>query len=131
MNFYIYDKWILTKYPKAAKYSHNGLRYVGKKLFDPLRIKFLTVFVINKILRKIKLKNFTNNKITSNTPIEYWYNTKVEIKEELDKYFNSNIYRLNNYPELRDDCTFLYKTGTSMEKNQVLTLLGVIKKYFS
>ena len=29
---YIYDKWVVTKYPDAAKYPHNeGRKITGKK----------------------------------------------------------------------------------------------------
>ena len=128
LKFNIYDKWILSKYPEAAKYSHNELRYIGTKTLDTLIIKFylLKIFKIIKKMLGIKPKIG----ITSVTPLDYWYYTNSTIKKKLDDYFKDNIGRLIKYPTLQIDCEKLYTTGTAMEKNQVLTLLAILKRYF-
>lgn len=128
LKFHIYDKWILSKYPDAAKYSHNGLRHIGKKPLDTLIIKYYLKKMFKIIEKKLGIKSKIS--ITSVTPLNYWYYTNNTVKKTLDAYFFDNISRLKHHPELQSDCEKLYTTGTSMEKNQVLTLLAILKKFF-
>jgi asparagine synthase (glutamine-hydrolysing) len=134
---YIYYKWVVTKYPDAAKYAHNdGKKITGKK---PLWIKIGNRYIkssdlisrsLNYLFRKtgiVKSKTSTKNHMN---PFEYWYNTNKDVKDFMDSYFQTNIQRLSEFPELKSDCVNMYNNHTVIEKAQVLTLLAVMKLYF-
>ena len=57
-------------------------------------------------------------------PFEYWFRENGKLVEALENYFVRDIEVLEGSPELRKDATALFKTGSSLEKTQVLTLLG-------
>lgn len=122
LNHYIYDKWIKSKYPIAARFKHNGSRKVGGKM------NHLIIFS-ERVMRNISKRMGTySRRVTSVTPLNLWC-TKEEVKLGLDKYFDETIKLLNSYPELQQDCIDMYNNGTVLEKNQVLTLLGAAKLF--
>lgn len=131
----LYDKWILKKYPEAAKYLHNGVRKIGgfdkkiKLLKKEIGIKEFIPKGTKYILRKIGfLKKSLNTKHHMN-PLDYWYNTNLELKMYLDSYFEDNLKKIKE-SEIKKDCIDLYVYGNTIEKTQVLTFLGFLKKYF-
>ncbi|KKK56307.1 hypothetical protein LCGC14_3065820, partial [marine sediment metagenome] len=128
LKHYIYDKWIIAKYPGAVKYCHNGNRYIGKGIIDILKLRTLLRKFVNFSLKKMKITRKYG--INSNTPLSYWYNSNAEVKKHIDDYFDQNINRLDKYSELQNDCGKLYSIGNGLEKIQVITLLGVMKRYF-
>ena len=79
------------------------------------------------INNKLKLKLHKNN---SMNPIQYWYETNDILRNIMDRYFNSNIYLMDNYEDIQLDMKELYSTGTAMEKTQVISVLAFMKKYF-
>jgi asparagine synthase (glutamine-hydrolysing) len=133
VNHKLYKKWILKKYPQAAEYiwektktmiTNNpvGIPYKGRKI--PLKQ------IPSKVLNKLGLKQGgTNSKFHMN-PLDYWYKTNPDLKKFQDTYFDQNIDRLSQFPDLRADCKFLYNEGTAREKNQVLSLLSAMKLFF-
>lgn len=134
---YIYDKWVVTKYPDAAKYPHNeGRKITGKK---PHWIRVGNRYVKsnefiqrtwNYLLRKIGIiRSGTTSKNDMN-PFDYWYQTNQDVKDFMDSYFRTNINKLSEFPELHKDCTNMYINHKVIEKVQVLTLLAVMKLYF-
>lgn len=126
INHYIYDKWILTKYPEAAKFKHNGTRIIGGGRWND--VTDIGKRVISKLKKNFHLTDV--NAIQSVTPLNVWSNLP-QIKKGLGDYFAQHIDLLNNFPELKDDCIGLYQGGSALEKNQVLTLLGTIKLLLS
>lgn len=132
---YIYDKWILQKYPEAAKFLHNGKRKIGYsnrikmtyKGYD-FYLSELPRLITGKIKYKIKGSPLSNKHHMN--PIEYWYRTNISLKTFLDNYFKDNIDRLDQFPELKADCEKLYTDYSCIERNAVLTLLAVMKNYF-
>lgn len=125
LNNYIYDKWILSKYPEAAKFKHNGTRVIGGK-FNNIKD------IVEKINRKTSkmLGLWNKNAIRSVTPINVWSNNE-NVKKGLQEYFDNNISLLNENTELQNDCRLMFEKGTALEKNQVLTLIGSIKLIFN
>ena len=132
---YIYDKWVIDKYPDASIYPHNG-RKIGKnknknfKLFGKdVTISDLLPRTLNYLSRKIGVRK--NKMETKNhmNPFDYWYNSNDELKEYMDNYFVNTI----NYVEdkiLKKDIENMFVNGTVMEKTQVLTFLSLLKNYF-
>ncbi len=142
----IYDAWMLAKYPEAARFMHNGTRYIGgekihkRKPVISVGKRFYSLSELPRLLmlslmRKAGLaeKIIPDQGIDSPhnvAPVGYWYSTNEELRCFLDHYFNQNISRLNAFSELKKDVMTLYFTGNGMEKNQVLTLLAVLRNYF-
>ncbi len=143
----IYDAWMLARYPEAARFMHNGIRFIGgEKLHKRKPIIHIgkRFYGLNEIPRLLMLSLIRNSRISDRihpdqgidsshnvAPIGYWYSTNEELKLFLDHYFNQNIDRLDSFPELKKDIMFLYLTGNGMEKNQVLTLLSALKNLFA
>lgn len=122
----IYDSWILSKYPKAAKYKRNG-RKIGE---HSIRI-FGKNIVISQVVPKIlKLLMNSNKENIGMNPFDKWYNINKELRDKFDQYFRENIDKLANNVELKNDCENLYVNGTAREKAQVLGLLATLKLYF-
>jgi asparagine synthase (glutamine-hydrolysing) len=134
---YIYEKWVVTKYPKAAKYPRNGgSKITGKK---PHWIRIGNRYVKSNDLPKriwnylLRITGVVRSDTTSKNhmnPFDYWYQTNRDIKDFMDSYFHTNIKRLSEFPELQKDCINMYNNYTIIEKTQVLTLLAVMKLYF-
>jgi asparagine synthase (glutamine-hydrolysing) len=127
-NHRLYKKWIIKKYPEAAKYiwesekariTDRSIKYQGRDL--PIKS------IPGKILRKFGLsKNIINTPDHMN-PLEYWYRNNEEIRLYQDRYYEENVTRLNDHPELKVEVSYMYKIGSAKEKSQVLSLLGVLK----
>ncbi len=133
----IYDKWVVRKYPEAAKYPHNEGRKISGKKPHWIRIgnhyiksNDLPKKIWNYILKKIGMvKSGTSSKNHMN-PFDYWYQTNQDIKDYMDSYFHININRLSEFSELQKDCEYMYNNHKVVEKAQVLTLLAAMKFYF-
>lgn len=128
-NHHLYKKWIIQKYPQAAKYVWEkekvpvNYRYwcnIKGKRIPLIKIPVKLFSKIGLISHGISSKNHMN-------PLEYWYQTNKELKYFMDSYFKDNINLLDAYPELKTDCENLYNNLKGTEKNQVLSLLSGIK----
>ena len=136
INHRLYKKWILQKYPGAAKYVWERL---GTYITTPtisIRKKSvaytkLPAFVLKGILHNLGIIDSKKLEGTRNmNPFQYWYETKKEISSEMESFFAENIELVSD-PEIRKDCGYLYKKGNIQEKSQVLTLLASIKHFFT
>lgn len=127
-NHALYKKWILKKYQGASRYKWEStnskitakvLKYKGKEL--PIKS------IPSKVLQKVGLikpdyeTNFHMN------PISYWYNTNAGLKKFQDNYFEENIEKLSESLNLKKDCINLYRNGSGVEKNQVLSLIAAVR----
>jgi len=130
LNHRIYKKWILAKYPKVADYiwestqsklTEHHVKILGKEV----PVKKLP----KKVLYKLKLLKAPSETSFHMNPLSYWYKTNPEIKKFQDNYFEENIFRLDDYNQLKEDSIDLYETGNAIEKNQVLTLLSSLKLF--
>lgn len=134
---YIYDKWVVTKYPGAAKYPHNeGRKITGKKPHwirignRYIKSNDLSLKAWNHLLRKTGIIRRGMASKNHMHPFDYWYLTNQDVKDFLDSYFQTNINRLNEFSQLQRDCINMYCNNKVEEKTQVLTLLAVMKLYF-
>jgi len=132
----IYDKWILNKYPKAAKYAHNG-RKITKEKSKSYKIfgKEITLKDIwgrgyNFVLRKLGLLKDKMNTSFHMNPFDYWYNTNNDLKTYMDSYFDENIINIDD-SILNQDLKEMYNEGSTIDKTQVLTFLSMYKNYFT
>jgi len=134
-NHKIYKQWIIKKYPKAANYVWEkiGGKITGKSvnilgrnvLFSKLPSKIFWY-----VLKRIGIEHSSQNSKKHMNPLDYWYNTNDDLQEYLNHYFELNIDLLDFNNELKEDCINMFNNHTNIEKNQVITLLGVMKRYF-
>lgn len=132
MGSHLYKKWILEKYPLAAKYEWAK---TGKKLDAPsLHIgnrEIPWTNVPKSIIAHIKLflgKKEDPNSSKGMNPIAYYLAHNEELCSFLYDYFKYT----EAIPDLslRDKVQEILQNGTAMEKIQVVSLLGAIKLFF-
>lgn len=130
-NHYLYKKWIISKYPEAARYIWERDKVaVNYPFLIPINGKKIP---LNQLPKKIAsklgfLKNESQTKYNMN-PLEYWFKNNTELKTFMNNYFNENIGLLNNFSQLKTNCESLYLKIGGTEKNQALTLLSAIKNF--
>ena len=124
----IYKKWILTKYPQAARFrwEKTGAKISEGKLMGLLR-KVVTKGP-HKLLRmmgKHSLSNFGMN------PLDYWFGRDKALQTYLNRR-EAEGYRClpQASDQLISDMKQLYATGSFNEKAMVLTVLASAKLYF-
>lgn len=131
-NHYIYIKWILEKYPHAAEYEWEK---TGYKITEPTirlfnretTIKAIPHRILSYCLRKIGVKNDSNNKKQMN-PVGFYIANNKNLKSYLDTYFQHND-SIDNV-ELRNTIKEIQETGSAMDKIQAISLLAAIKLFF-
>jgi len=131
----IYKKWILSKYPDAANYKWEKINGTIKDysvviMGREVLLKTLPIKLFAFLLKKAGIKKDSIATKNHMNPLDYWYQTNQSLRNFMDEYYETNIVLLDGFVELKKDCEFLYSKGSNVEKNQVLTLLSVMKLYF-
>jgi len=125
----IYKKWILRKYPDAAKYKWEKIQgKITEKTYNILGHMTTLRALPRKAFNKLFHTSSLNTKHHMN-PLDYWYNTNDDLREFFLDTFNKGIDLLEN-EKLRNDCQKLFTEGNTIEKTQVLTLLEAWRYYF-
>jgi asparagine synthase (glutamine-hydrolysing) len=128
-NHKIYFKWILNKYPQAAKFKWE--HYNAKITTIQFNISGRKI-PINQIMSKaLKKSGIFNSEALSKkhmNPYDHWYRNNIKVKDFMDKYFLENLNYIQDI-ELKNDCKYLYNEGTTIEKSLVLSLLSSAKMY--
>lgn len=129
IDYHIYKKWILTKYPEAAQFKWES---TNSRINEPKFIVTLRRIVARgpqKIFRMLGLLHKINDGMT---PIAYWIANDKKLKAYLDGYAEEELNnpKAEMSTQLISDMKKLYSTGTAVEKTMVLTVLGSVKLYF-
>ena len=129
-NHHIYKKWILNKYPEAARFKWEsiGTKITSKSVV--IRSKNIPVKRLPKfVLEGLKYNLGINGKPSkqSMNPFDYWLKHNTNLGVYYNNYFKKNIDQILD-SELRADCLKLFKEGSALEKTQVLTLLSAAKQ---
>jgi asparagine synthase (glutamine-hydrolysing) len=130
---YIYKKWIIEKYPDAAKFKWEKTNSYITDSVTKIHLKKIynkNIKKINHILINLKIKDNVPSKDNMN-PFDYWYCYNNEIKNFMDSYYKVNIENSTIKDALKNDMKLLYTTGNTIEKCLVLSSLSAIKKYFN
>lgn len=120
LNHRIYKKWILEKYPNAAKFQWEK---IDGKITTPnifLKVKHFSKLVYNKLRKELR---------NGMQPYDYWYNNYKDIKSYMDSYFDEGIKLKGMSDKLKTDMEDMYKSVSAREKIQVLTVLSIVKNY--
>ncbi len=125
-NHRFYIEWINKHCPEATKYRWE------RTLMKP-DAHWKTTFG-DKVLKRA----FTvlNNKIlktpqnSSMYPYQFYFDQDAEIQRFHQKYFDENIHRLENFPELSKDIFSLFKSPNFSLKSKAVNILAIFKLYF-
>ena len=80
-----------------------------------------------KILNEKILKT---PKHSSMYPYQFYFDNDPEIQKYYQKYFDENLYRIENFPELYNGVKELFAVGNFHEKSQAVNILSIFKLYF-
>lgn len=125
---YIYKKWILKKYPDAAKFKWEK---IDAKITENEAILFIKKMIKKGPKKMLKMLGLNiKASCQSMNPFDYWYEMNYAIKEYMDNYYKANLNNKRIDDVLVTDMKFMYESGTASEKTQVLTVLATINYYF-
>lgn len=125
----IYKKWIISKYPEAAKFVWEK---TGGTILES-KYKILCRKIVKKGPQKVmRLLGKTDAIHDGMNPLDYWIKHNKKLATFLDDYKVTHLNRFKGImsQELFNDMDYLYKTGNASEKAMVLTVLASIKLYF-
>lgn len=130
-NHYLYKKWILKKYPKAANYvwETTGQKISAKELkIGDRSVPFAnipkSIMAHLRMYLNIKKDRYAHGM----NPVGYYLDTNSELQRYLFDYFKY-IEKIEDQ-ELREIIIDIRDNGTAMEEIQAVTLLGALKMYY-
>ena len=127
---YIYKKWIMSKYPNAARFKWEAIN--GKITENPALLK--TRELASRTDRKLT-KIITQGKIQNNNgmnPLDYWLSRSRKLRSFMDSYESQGYKYLpaSASDKLVNDMHRLYQNGNAFEKSMVVTVLSAARLYF-
>lgn len=130
MNHKLYKKWIISKYPEAAKYrwEKTGALITESRMVGKLRR--LVIKGPQKLMRMMG-KDYLIHK--GMNPLDYWLKKNQELQRYLDMYVEGCLASIKKEvtPKLYEDMRNLYRSGNVFEKSMVITVLGSFKLYLN
>lgn len=123
----IYLKWMDRKYPGTTEFGWEKWGGVKPKESHVILRKVKTT---QRLAHGYLCKALHRQNLDSMNPADYWYASNPRIKEYLDGQFQERIGSPVLEEDLRNDMSRLYRDGGFTEKQQVLTVLGLIHLYF-
>ena len=121
-----YIDWINTHCKEATNYRWE------RTLMKP-NAHWKTVFGDQFMKRGFKILNekiLKTPKHSSMYPYQFYFDNDPEIQKYYQKYFDENLYRIENFPELYNDVKELFAVGNFHEKSQAVNILSIFKLYF-
>ena len=136
-NYFIYDQWVMQKYPDMLQWKHNGIYTIGhrskvvKICGREIALKDVAKRMCWKILKELRIYDFYRlREGQSMNPEDSWFEDNEDLKQFANDYYRANRYRLEVYPEILKIADEFFH-GDATEKMQVLTLLGILKRFNS
>ncbi|MGG0300387.1 hypothetical protein ABEY59_04220 [Bacillus albus] len=125
----IYIKWINKYYPEAADFIYEKVKgKINKKVITvkgvPVPWTSIPAAGIKLIKNKLGLKLNSKNHMH---PMDYWYRTNKYLKEFYEAGYNKNIDLIQDLT-LKNDCEDLFRNGSTLEKDQVVTFLVFVNQ---
>lgn len=129
-NHYIYKKWILSKYPQAAKFKWEtiGCRIDSKKI--KIANKELYWSKLPKIIiRRLGFQKIGTDSKNHMNPIGFYLSNNKDLQNYIFHYFEYVKFLENK--DIKQIAKAIIKDGLPMEKIQLITLLAAIKLFFN
>ncbi|MEZ7886590.1 MAG: asparagine synthase-related protein [Flavobacteriales bacterium] len=115
------------------KYHKEVMQFSQEEYGRPVR-SFPEKFVgkVQNKLRNVYYKKVNKHpeKLSMN-PLNHWYETNESLRNYWDNYYSENIERLEFDAELKVFCSVLFASDNLIEKTLALSVLSVMKNYFS
>nr|WP_314493004.1 hypothetical protein [uncultured Chryseobacterium sp.] len=122
----LYQQWLLKHCREASQYTWE------RTLMKPdaqWKIQFGEKYM--KGARNVLYGKLLNRpEKTSMYPYQYYFDADVSIQEYYLNYFNENIERLENYPDLQKDVRLLFDSPSFYHKAYAVNILSIFKLYF-
>lgn len=115
------------------QYMPNASNYIWEKTGMKPNAQWKSTFgtKVKKRFSKLWNTKITNQKEKmSMYPYEFYYYNSMEIQDYYQFYFAENIWRLENYPELKQDVEFLFAQKDFYQKSQGINILAIFKLFF-
>lgn len=125
---HIYLRWINDKYPQAAEFGWEkwgGIKPKESHIFLR-KIKTTQRLLWQGICKAAHIDNQD-----SMNPMDYWYRKDPGIRKYMQDYMEASIDNPVLDQELRSDIRRLFQEGSVEEKSLAITVLAMVKKYFS
>ncbi len=125
-NHRFYIEWINKHCKEATKYRWE------RTLMKP-NAHWKTQFGDKFLKRGFKIvtdKILKSPQSGSMYPYGFYFEKDVEIQSYYQKYFEENIHRLENYPELLKEVTELFSSSDFHLKSKAVNILAIFKLYF-
>ncbi len=124
VNHYMYKKWIMAKYPDAARFTWEKTRCrVDANYFDR-KWMHIKKKIEHKLLRSVN-KNSMN-------PLDYYLSKDECAKQWMARWFKDGINMI--FPlidaSVREDLEKMFHYGNYLEKSMAMTVVGSLKLYF-
>ena len=143
-HYYIYHKWLFTRYPDAAKFKLEKLnarpidgpvkKFVGRLYrYGNLRQYFRCSKdpLPTWLQKKYNLKNKIKPGKQALMPFDWWYDQNPDVDAYMREYLNKNIDNPVIDDVLRKDICLVYEKGEARQKSMALTVVAATKMFFS
>lgn len=138
---YIYKKWLLSKYPKAARIP--SARYYGGRLTEGKLLQSLrkakekgahACFDYALVKLHLKKERDWHMKQGGMYPADKWYEENEPMRKDLDSYSEETLKQLRREGICSEtvcvDLEKLYSFGTTVEKTLAITALSAMELFF-
>lgn len=125
-NHHFYIEWINKHCKESTKYQWE------RTLMKP-NAKWKTVFGDQFLKRSFRILNekiLKTPQHASMYPYQYYFDNDRKMQEFYQDYFNKNLHRIENYPELLADVKLLFHSKNFHIKTQAINILSIFKLYF-
>lgn len=128
-NHHLYKKWILLKYPQAAKYvwESTGCK-IDARMIDIFGREKPLSKLPEIIMSRLGIKKSRTNSKNHMNPVGYYLANNRELFQHLSTYFK--YVDIIEDKKIKDISTEIIKSGAPMEKIQLITFLATIKLYY-
>ncbi len=121
-----YLEWIKTYCPEATEYRWE------RTLLKPdaaWKTKIGDQF-LKPIFKKINEKILNSPQKSSMYPYAYYFEKSEILQSYYQNYFTENLWRLENFPELKTEMEVLFSSENFFHKCQAVNVLAIFKLYF-
>jgi hypothetical protein len=123
---HFYIDWIKKYAPQSTNYRWE------RTLLKPdatWKTNFGDSF-LKPIFKKIHEKILNSPEKTSMYPYAYYFEQSKDLQNFYQKYWEENIWRVDNYKELQKDIADLFSSDYFYDKTFAINILSIFKLYF-
>lgn len=125
---HIYLKWMKEKYPASTEFGWE--KWGGVKPKESL-IFIRKMKTTQRLLWQFFCSVFHIDNRDIMNPVDYWYYKDKSIQKYLTEFYDNVIKNQALEDDLRKDISLMFHEGEVWEKSMALTVLAMVKKYFT